>query len=68
DIGRNIIKEAPTSEENTFIFQNSQDWIGYLFPLEIYINEGGYEPFMCFSPLCGAYIEIGTKKFLNEIN
>ena len=68
DIGRNIIKEAPTSEENTFIFQNSQDWIGYLFPLEMYINEGGYEPFMCFSPLCGAYIEIGTKKFLNEIN
>jgi len=68
EIGRNIIQEAPTSEENTLIFQNSQDWIGYLFPLEMYINEGGYEPFMCFSPLCGAYIEIGTRKFLNEIN
>jgi len=67
EIGRNIIKEAPTSEENTLILQNSQDWIGYLFPLEMYINEGGYEPFMCFSPLCGAYIEIGTKKFLNDI-
>ncbi len=67
EMGRNIIQEAPTSEENTIIFQNSQDWIGYLFPLEMYINEGGYEPFMCFSPLCGAYIETGTKKFLNEI-
>ncbi|MBY9010981.1 MAG: hypothetical protein KGD70_01260 [Candidatus Lokiarchaeota archaeon] len=66
-IGRNIIQKAPTSEENTLIFQNSQDWIGYLFPLEIYINEGGYEPFMCFSPLGGSYIEVGTKKFLNEI-
>ncbi len=67
EIGNNIIQEAPTSEENTLIFQNSQDWIGYLFPLEMYINEGGYEPFMCFSPLGGAYIEIGTIKFLNEI-
>jgi len=67
EIGKNIIKEAPTSEENTLIFQNSQDWIGYLFPIEMYIREGGYEPFMCFSPLGGAYIEIGTKKFLKEI-
>jgi hypothetical protein len=67
EIGRNIIQEAPTLEENTLIFQNSQDWIGYLFPLEMYIREGGYEPFMCFSPLGGSYIEIGTKKFLNEI-
>lgn len=68
EIGRNIIYEAPTSEENTLIFQNSQDWIGYLFPLEMYINEGGYEPFMCFSPLGGTYIENSVKKFLNEIN
>ena len=67
EIGKNIIREAPTSEENTLIFQNTQDWIGYLFPLEMYINEGGYEPFICFSPLCGAYLEIGTKKFLNEL-
>ena len=67
EIGRNIIQEAPTLEENTLIFQNCQDWIGYLFPLKVYINEGGYEPFMCFSPLGGAYVEIGTKKLLNEI-
>jgi len=67
EIGRNIIQEAPTLEENTLIFQNCQDWIGYLFPLKVYVNEGGYEPFMCFSPLGGAYIEIGTKKLLNEI-
>jgi len=68
EIGKTLISNAPTKMRNTLIFQNSQDWIGYLFPLEMYINEGGYEPFMCFSPLCGAYIEIGTKKFLNEIN
>jgi len=68
EIGKNIIREAPTSEENTLIFQNSQDWIGYLFPLEMYMNEGGYEPFMCLSPLGGAYIENSVKKLLNEIN
>jgi hypothetical protein len=67
EIGKRLVQEAPTSEENTALFQNSQDWIGYLFPIEMYINEGGYEPFMCFSPLCGAYIEFGTKKFLKEI-
>lgn len=67
EIGKNLIKEAPSLEENTLIFQNSQDWIGYLFPLDMYINEGGYEPFMCFSPLGGAYIEIVTKKFLNNL-
>ncbi|MFX1448521.1 MAG: hypothetical protein ACFFCG_10350 [Promethearchaeota archaeon] len=67
EIGENIIQEAPTLKENTLIFQNSQDWIGYLFPLEMYIKEGGYEPFMCFSPLGGAFIEIGTKRFLKEI-
>ena len=67
EIGKILIKEAPSSEENTLIFQNAQDWIGYLFPLEMYINEGGYEPFMCFSPLGGAYIEFGTKKLLNDV-
>jgi len=68
DIGKNLISYAPTKKENTLIFQNTQDWIGYLFPLEMYIKEGGYEPFMCFSPLCGAYIENYAKKLLNEIN
>jgi len=67
EIGKNLISHAPTKMENTLIFQNSQDWIGYLFPLEMYIKEGGYEPFMCFSPLCGAYIENDTKKLLKEI-
>jgi hypothetical protein len=67
EIGKRLIRTTPTLEENTFIFQNSQDWIGYLFPLDIYIEEGGYEPFMCYSPLCGAYIENSTKKLLHKI-
>ena len=68
EIGKILITNAPTKTENTLIFQNSQDWIGYLFPLEMYTKEGGYEPFMCFSPLCGAYIENSVKKFFKEIN
>ncbi|MFX1453012.1 MAG: hypothetical protein ACFFCM_19400 [Promethearchaeota archaeon] len=68
ELGKRIISTSPTSEKNTFIFQNSQDWIGYLFPLKMYIDEGGYEPFMCFSPLCGQYIEKHTKFFLKSIN
>ena len=67
EIGKNLISHAPTKMENTLIFQNTQDWIGYLFPLEMYIEEGGYEPFMCFSPMCGAYIEKNVKKLLNDI-
>jgi hypothetical protein len=68
EIGKRLIKSAPTSKRNTFIFQNSQDWIGYLFPLKIYIEEGGYEPFMCFSPLCGQIIEVQSKCLLKSIN
>ena len=68
EIGKRLIKSSPTSEDNSFIFQNSQDWIGYLFPLKIYIEEGGYEPFMCFSPLCGQVIEVQSKELLKSIN
>jgi hypothetical protein len=49
------------------IIQNAQDWIGYLFPLKTYITEGGYEPFMCFSPLCGIYIKNNIKKIFREV-
>ncbi|NHJ23479.1 MAG: hypothetical protein EAX89_02820 [Candidatus Lokiarchaeota archaeon] len=67
DIGKELLKLSPTNEEDTFIFQNCQDWIGYLFTIETYTGEGGYEPFMCFSPLCGAYIEAGVIKLLESI-
>ena len=68
EIGKRLIKSSPTSKEDSFIFQNSQDWIGYLFPLKVYIEEGGYEPFMCFSPLCGQIIEVQSNKLLKSIN
>jgi len=54
-------------ELNTFIFQNAQDWIAYLFPLEVYTQEGGYEPVPSFSPLCGYYVEKKVIKLMKEI-
>ena len=66
DIGKNLIKVSPSSN-NTFIFQNSQDWIGYLFPLKEYVQEGGYEPVPSFSPLCGYYVEKEMKKLLKTV-
>jgi hypothetical protein len=66
DIGKRLIDYSPNNEKSTFIFQNCQDWIGYLFSLETYTDEGGYEPFMCFSPLCGTYIEFATKKLVKK--
>jgi neutral ceramidase len=67
-IGENLIKKSPVGELNTFIFQNTQDWIAYLFPLEIYTQEGGYEPVPSFSPLCGYYVEKKMLKLIKEIN
>jgi hypothetical protein len=66
EIGKIILRAVPVSEENTIVIQNAQDWIGYLFPLKVYITEGGYEPFMCFSPLCGLYVEKNIKQLLRE--
>jgi len=67
DIGKNLIKRSPMGELNTFIFQNAQDWIAYLFPLEVYTQEGGYEPVPSFSPLCGYYVEKKVIKLMKEI-
>lgn len=67
DIGKNLSQKSPNPSKDIFIFQNTQDWIGYLFNLETYIKEGGYEPFMCYSPLCGEYIEKCTIKLFKNI-
>jgi len=57
EIGNNLIKKSPTGKKNTFIFQNSNDWIAYLFPLKEYMEVGGYEPVASFGPLCGEIVE-----------
>jgi len=67
-IGRFLRKKSHTGPENTFIFQNSNDWIAYLFPLKEYIEQGGYEPIASFAPLCGHYVTIEILRLLDEIN
>ncbi len=57
EYGNLFLKESPTGRDNSFIFQNSNDWISYLFPAKDYINEGGYEPLASFSPISGYFIE-----------
>ena len=61
-IGALLKHKSHTGDADTFIFQNSNDWIAYLFPLKEYIEQGGYEPIASFGPLCGYYV---TQEFLN---
>jgi len=67
DYGDLFIKESPTGRENSFVFQNSNDWISYLFPAKDYIEEGGYEPLASFSPICGHFIEKKMLELFKEI-
>ncbi len=56
-IGKNLLKKSPNKRENSFLFQNSNDWIAYLFPIMEYMNVGGYEPVASFSPMSGEVVE-----------
>ncbi len=67
DIGKFLYRYSITGIMNTYIFQNTQDWIAYLFPLKEYINEGGYEPIPSFSPICGYYIKNEMRNLINDI-
>lgn len=67
EIGTNLKARCPTGPENTVIFQNSNDWIAYLFPLHEYEEQGGYEPLPSFSPLCGVYVEAELTKLFREV-
>ncbi|MFX0058739.1 MAG: hypothetical protein ACFE8J_10610, partial [Candidatus Heimdallarchaeota archaeon] len=67
-IGNKLFNKSVTSSKNTFIFQNAQDWIAYLFTLQEYIEEGGYEVTPSFSPLCGYYVEREMLNLMKESN
>ncbi len=56
EIGLNLLKHSPLGKDNSFLFQNSNDWIAYLFPIHEYVNVGGYEPIASFSPISGDVI------------
>lgn len=67
EYGHLFLNESPTGRDNSFIFQNSNDWIAYLFPARDYIKEGGYEPLASFSPVCGYFIEKRMLELFKEI-
>ncbi|MHA1341098.1 MAG: hypothetical protein ACTSRZ_14055 [Promethearchaeota archaeon] len=67
DIAKEISERNPAGSENTFIFQNANDWISYLFPIKEYISSGGYEPFASFSPLCGDFVKFAYFRMLEDI-
>ncbi len=53
DLGEILLKKSPTGAADSFIIQNGNDWIAYLFSRKEYIEHGGYEPQASFSPICG---------------
>ncbi|MFW9825273.1 MAG: hypothetical protein ACFFE4_20190 [Candidatus Thorarchaeota archaeon] len=57
ELGQLLIDKSLLGSLNTFIFQNVNDWIGYLFPVRDYITKGGWEAFAGYSPTCGEYIK-----------
>jgi len=67
DYGNLLLNESPKGSDHSFIFQNSNDWISYLFPSKDYIEEGGYEPLVSFSPVCGYFIEKKMLELFKEI-
>jgi hypothetical protein len=65
-IGKSLLNASPSGFANTLLFQNTQDWIAYLFTLKEYIEEGGYEVTPSFSPLCGYFIEKEILKLMSK--
>ena len=64
-LGENLLHTSPSGYKNTLIFQNTQDWIAYLFSLREYMEEGGYEVTPSFSPLCGYYVQKEVLRLMN---
>lgn len=67
DIADEIYEKTPEGPENTFIFQNANDWISYLFPVKEYMTTGGYEPFASFSPVCGEYVKYAYFRLVKDV-
>jgi len=68
DYAAKIFQKTKTGAENTFIFQNSNDWIAYLFPIKEYITQGGYEPFASYAAMSGPAVMGNYFRFLQEID
>ena len=67
DLGKLLIKHSPTGSKNSFIFQNTNDWIAYLFSFTDYSKYGGYEPTASVGPRVGEYISKHLLNLFNEV-
>ena len=67
ELGKNLLEKSPTGSENSFLFQDCNDWISYLFPMKEYVEEGGYEGFPSVSPLSGDYVKKEMLDLFKEI-
>jgi hypothetical protein len=67
EIGIRLRSKCPTGPENTFVFQNANDWISYLFPKNHYEANGGYEPYASFTPMGGHNYEREMRKLFREV-
>jgi hypothetical protein len=67
-LGEKLLKISPSGYNNTLIFQNTQDWVAYLFSLREYIEEGGYEVTPSFSPVCGYYVQKEILRLMDKIS
>jgi hypothetical protein len=67
DIAKLFYDRTPAGPASTFIFQTSNDWIAYLFPLNEYIL-GGYEPFASYSSICGTWVKRKYLQLLEDID
>jgi hypothetical protein len=65
-LGDTLLKASPCGVHNTLIFQNTHDWVAYLFSLREYIQKGGYEVIPSFSPLSGVYVQKEVLGLLNK--
>ncbi len=67
DLGERIINLLPEGSQNTVIFQNTNDWVGYLFEMKDYVGQGGYEPIATSTPIAGKAILKEFRLLFKEI-
>ncbi|WP_457559232.1 neutral/alkaline non-lysosomal ceramidase N-terminal domain-containing protein [Candidatus Harpocratesius sp.] len=65
DLGKKLKQAVPQNtfrSKNILLFQNTNDWVAYLFELKDYLIQGGYESIVSASPTCGTEILKSFKK------
>jgi hypothetical protein len=67
EIQNRFLNRSPAGKDDTFIFQEANDWVAYLFPLKEYMTQAGYEPFASTTPVAGDIMEKEMYRFWEEI-